>query len=203
MGHNFHIIIVGGGGHAKVVFDALRSMGTTIDFIVDAKYQGDFFGIPRVNEYNPSLNPDAKAVIAIGNNLARQKIAMKCRHEFMKVIDPSALISPMARLGQGVMILHRATVQSSASIGDHVILNTGCQVDHDCVIGNFAHVAPGSVLCGNVSVGEGALIGAGAVITPGIKIGAWSTVGAGAVVVDDVPDNAIVMGIPARSKNKS
>jgi acetyltransferase EpsM len=79
-----------------------------------------------------------------------------------------------------------------------VILNTSCSVDHDCVVEDFAHLAPGVRLAGNVHVGEGALLGVGSCVIPGVRIGRWATVGAGAAVIEDVPDYATVVGVPAR-----
>jgi sugar O-acyltransferase (sialic acid O-acetyltransferase NeuD family) len=193
------IILLGGGGHAKVVYDALNAQGAKVVRVIDSKYPGDFFGIERVADYDSKLLPEAKMIIAIGDNHTRKRLFSSCQHDFFTARHLSAIIAKDVIVGTGSMILHGVIVQTGSQVGDHVILNTGCQVDHDCAIGNFAHIAPGSVLCGNVSVGEGALIGAGAVITPGRKIGAWSTVGAGAVVIHDVPDGATVVGVPAKS----
>ena len=95
------------------------------------------------------------------------------------------------------MILHRAIIQASTSLGNHVIMNTAAQIDHDGRIEDFTHIGPGAILCGNVTIGEGALIGAGAVILPGRRIGKWAIVGAGSMVTKDVEDGAFVIGIPA------
>jgi sugar O-acyltransferase (sialic acid O-acetyltransferase NeuD family) len=195
------IILWGGGGHAKVVYDALRAQAVTVVCVVDQKYPGDFFGIKWRAEYDDKFLPGGKVILSIGDNHTRKRLVGSCRHEFFTARHPSAILAEDALVGIGSMVLHGVIVQTGSRIGEHVILNTGCQVDHDCTIGNFAHVAPGSVLCGNVSVGEGALVGAGAIITPGRKIGAWSIVGAGAVVIQDVPDGATVVGVPAKRLN--
>lgn len=191
------IILIGGGQHARVVFDSLAAQGADVIALFDPKYTGDFFGIPHQGEYDPSFEKDAQAIVAIGDNASRMRIAEKVRHAFGNTVHPSAVLSPYAILGHGNMILHGSIVQSMARIGDHVILNTGAQVDHDCVIGNFVHIAPRAVLCGRVEVGDGTMIGAGATIIPGTKIGAWAMIGAGAVVIRDVPDYAVVVGNPA------
>lgn len=190
------VIIQGGGGHARVVTDCLMAQGKTVVAVVDPK--DSQLEVPRFESYDPAFEPSAVTLIAIGDNRVRKKIVSSLQHAFTNAIHPSSIISPFATIGNGCMILHRSIVQSGARIGDHVILNTASQVDHDCIIHDYAHIAPGAILCGGVTVGEGALIGAGAVITPGKKIGAWATVGAGAVVIDDIPDNVVVVGNPAR-----
>ena len=91
-----------------------------------------------------------------------------------------------------------AIIQSCAKIGKHCIINTGASIDHECQIADFVHISPHSTLCGNVHVGEGSWIGAGSTVIPGVKIGRWAVVGAGAVIIKDVPDKAVVAGVPAK-----
>lgn len=191
------VLLEGAGGHAKVVIDCLYAMGQQIVRIYDPRYQGSLLGIEVVKSYDPDFESDAGFIVAVGNNKHRAEAVKKITHTFTNAIHASVLVSPHARVGVGSMLLHKAIIQSGASIGDHVILNTGSQVDHDCVIGNFVHVGPGAVLCGGVTIGEGSLVGAGAVVLPGKKIGRWATIGAGAVVAKDVPDYTVVAGVPA------
>ena len=192
------IILNGGGGHAKVVLDVLLSHGIIVPAIVDEKFTGDLYGVPRMKEYDPSFEPDACFIIAIGDNAIRKRVVESTKHRFANAIHNSAIISSKVTIGLGNMILHGAIVQAQTKIGNHVIINTGAQVDHDCVVEDYAHIAPGVVLCGSVSVGEGTLVGAGSTVIPGKKIGKWATIGAGAVVVSDIPDFAIAVGNPAR-----
>ncbi len=189
-----NVIIQGGGGHAKVVADCLLAQGKKVLGFVDSKNAGSLLGI---SQYKISAEP-ALHIIAIGDNRIRKKISLELVGDFINAIHPSVIISTFAQIGAGNMILHRAVIQASSSLGNHIIINTGAQIDHDCIINDYVHIAPRGVLCGNVSVGEGALVGAGAIITPGKKIGAWAIVGAGAIVISDVPDFAVVVGNPAR-----
>jgi len=192
------VILQGGGEHARVVLDSLLAQGAHVIALFDPKFSGTLFGVPQRGAYDRSFRADAHAIVAIGDNAIRKKVALDTAHRFATTVHPSVVMSPFAEIGAGSMILHGAIVQAQARIGEHVIVNTGAQVDHDCAIGDFVHLAPGVVLCGTVQVGEGAFIGAGAIIIPGKKIGAWATVGAGAVVRADVPDHAVVVGNPAR-----
>jgi sugar O-acyltransferase (sialic acid O-acetyltransferase NeuD family) len=192
------VILQGGGEHARVVLDCLLTQGADVLGLFDPKYSGTLFSIPQRGSYDPTFRPDARAIVAIGDNAVRKLVAGRTEHAFMNAIHPSVILSSFATMGVGNMILHGVIVQASTRIGNHVIVNTGARVDHDNVIGDFVHIAPGAVLCGTVEVGEGTLIGAGATVLPGKKIGSWAVIGAGAVVVRDVPDRAIVAGNPGR-----
>jgi sugar O-acyltransferase (sialic acid O-acetyltransferase NeuD family) len=192
------MILHGGGEHARVVLDCLLAQGKSVSAVFDPKYSGQLFGVPFLQSYDPDFDPQAKAIVSIGDNKVRKKVAAITKHTFGKAIHHSAIISVFAETGEGSMILHGTIIQAQTKIGKHVIVNTGAQVDHDCVIGDFVHLGPGAILCGTVEVGEGSFVGAGAVVIPGKKIGAWVTIGAGAVVRQDLPDFAVAVGNPAR-----
>jgi sugar O-acyltransferase (sialic acid O-acetyltransferase NeuD family) len=193
------VLLMGGGGHARVVADSLMSSGFTVKGFFDNTGKGNVFNVAWLGDYDPNIHPGLPIVIAIGDNHARKRLSENViKHRFFTVVDASAKCSHLAVIGNGSMVLQGAIVQAASSIGKHVILNTGCQVDHDCSLGNFVHVAPSAVLCGSVQVEDGALIGANAVVIPKTKIGKLAVVGAGTVVTKDVPDYAVVVGSPAR-----
>jgi sugar O-acyltransferase (sialic acid O-acetyltransferase NeuD family) len=193
------VILIGGGGHARVVADCLLAQGIRIKGFFDNRNNGYVLDLPFIGNYNHTLHSEIPIIIAIGDNDARKRLAeMEIRHSFATAIDASAICSTFSKVDEGSMILHGVIIQAGTKIGKHVILNTGCQVDHDCIIGNYAHVAPGSVLCGGVEVGEQTLIGARSVVIPKVKIGSSVTIGAGTVVTKDIPDFAVAVGNPAR-----
>lgn len=192
------VILQGGGEHARVVLDALLSNGTRVVGIFDPKFSGELFGVPQLGKYNLNFESDACAIVAIGDNKERKRVASTTSHAFMSCIHHSAIVSKFASVGKGCMVLHGAILQAGARLGTHVIINTRASVDHDCVIGDFVHVAPGATLCGTVEVGQGTLVGAGATILPGIRIGNWCTIGAGSVVTEDAGDHCTVVGNPAK-----
>lgn len=192
------VILHGGGEHARVVLDCALAHGHRVVSVYDPKYDGDLYGVPQRGEYSPHADQGAYAIVAIGDNALRKKVAEKTQHPFTNAVHPSVILSPFSTIGKGNMLLQGAIVQAQTKIGDHVILNTGSQVDHDCIIEDYVHLAPGVILCGNVHIGEGSFIGAGAIVIPGKKVGAWSIVGAGSVVIDNIPDNVVAVGNPAR-----
>jgi sugar O-acyltransferase (sialic acid O-acetyltransferase NeuD family) len=192
------VILQGGGEHAKVVLDCLQAQGVEVLALFDPKYHDQLFGVAQRGSYDAHFAPEAKAIVAIGDNALRKKVVGFTQHAFTNAIHPSCIVSAHVRIGKGNMILHGVIIQADSKVGDHVIINTGASLDHDCEINNYVHIAPRAVLCGRVKIGEGAMIGAGAVILPGVKIGAWATVGAGAVVTKDVASAVLVKGNPAR-----
>jgi len=191
--------LYGASGHAKVIIDILeRSENKIIGLFDDNENIDDLLGY-KCFIFSKELLLKNKLIISIGDNNTRKNIVKKIgKIKYGKAIDPSALISNRSKIGVGSVVMQGAIIQSNTEIGRHVIINTGATVDHDCKIYNFAHISPNATVCGNVEIGEGAHFGAGAVVIPGIKIGKWSVIGAGAVVIKDIPDNAVVVGNPAR-----
>jgi sugar O-acyltransferase (sialic acid O-acetyltransferase NeuD family) len=194
-------IIIGGGGHSKVIIDALLST----DHIVEAIFDDNpsiqhIFGIQNLGSLESMVAYEKKYqfLIGIGDNLVRKKISEKFKLPYGVCIHKSSICSSTALIQEGTVILHGAIVQPETRIGQHCIINTGSKIDHDCIIGNFVHIAPGAVLCGNVQVGDLTLIGAGAVIINNLSIGKNCIIGAGSVVLNDIPDNSVVVGVPGK-----
>jgi sugar O-acyltransferase (sialic acid O-acetyltransferase NeuD family) len=196
------IVVVGSGGHAKVVIATARAAGLEIAAVVDddpAMWGQRVAGVEIVGPSLPVLDdPGRLAVLAIGGNHARRQRALGARCRFATVVHPAAIVDATVRLGTGTVVFAGAIVQPDTAIGEHVIINTGASIDHDCAIGDFVHVAPGTRLAGNVTLDEGAFLGIGAVAIQGVRVGAWTTIGAGAAIVGDLPANIVAAGVPAR-----
>jgi UDP-perosamine 4-acetyltransferase len=202
------VLILGAGGHGKVVLDILRTAGEhrVVGFIDADRSLADtcVSGVPVLGASNllPKLRGRAKgAVVAIGDNHTRRSCAaMVSEHgfELINAIHPSAVVSPAAKLGRNVVICAGACVCVEVMLGDSVIVNTNAVVDHECDVAEAAHICPGGLLAGRVRVGAGALIGLGAKVIQCRTVGANAIVGAGAVVIEEVPDGATVVGVPAR-----
>lgn len=183
--------LYGASGHAKVIIDILNASGVQIDGLVDDDPAVEQLqGYPVLHAHR-GLSP---FIVSIGANDIRKKVVEKLNTEFEKAIHPSAIVSPLATIDEGTVIMQGAIVQSDAQLGKHCIINTGASIDHECIIGNYVHISPHATLCGNVHVGEGTWIGAGTIVIPGIKIGKWSVVGAGSVVTKDIPDGVLAVG---------
>jgi UDP-perosamine 4-acetyltransferase len=203
------VVVIGGGGHAKVVIDVLQQQGWQVAGYTDpaplagsqicgAPWLGDDDTLERLR-----AEGIAWAIAAFGDNARRSRMAdraLALGFELANAVHPSAQISPHARLGQGVAVMPGVAVNAGSVIGDSTVLNTASSVDHDCTLGRGVHVAPGAHLAGYIVVDDEALIGGGAIIGRGkpIRIGRGAVVGAGAVVIHDVPPATTVAGNPAR-----
>jgi UDP-perosamine 4-acetyltransferase len=206
------IVVIGAGGHGKVVIDLLRTPPLKrrymIEGIIDADESlvGQRVGGAVVLGGAHLLGKlqrkgVAGAVVAIGDNRARLQYLDEVRAARMRcvtVVHPRAIVCPTAVLGEGVCVAAGAVICAEAQVEDAAIINSGAVVDHECRIGRGAHVCPSAALAGRVSVGEGAFVGLGARVIQCLSVGAWAIVGAGAVVVGDVPAETTVVGVPAR-----
>lgn len=204
------IVILGAGGHARVLVEALNRAGTAITgFVVNAAEpaSGVMAGIPCIGDDDTLLarGPAGLMLIngvgTVGDPRPRRAVYEKFRQAgfaFAAVIHPSAIVASDASLGDGVQLMAGCALQPGARIGANTIVNTGAMIDHDAIIGDHVHIAPGACLAGDVTVGASSHIGAGAIVIQGLRIGDGAMVAAGAVVTADVASGAIVMGVPAR-----
>ena len=204
------VVMIGAGGHARVLLDALARSGVAVAGLTDADKakHGKAVGGVKVLGDDQALaqHPPGSTMLvnAMGSTEAmtqRQAVFERLKgsgYRFLTVTHPSAVIAPDAVLEEGAQVMAGAIVQAGARIGPNSILNTGAQVDHDCEVGAHVHLAPGATLSGDVSVGAGSHIGTAAAVVQGVRIGKGCLVAAGAVVIEDVPDGARVAGVPAR-----
>ncbi|AZV45329.1 hypothetical protein BAOM_4751 [Peribacillus asahii] len=196
------IIVIGEGGHSKVIQDIISASGVyTIIAILDDKYtelfEKDGIKIGPISEF--SKLESSEAIIAIGSNHIRKKIVerLECV-TYATLIHPSAIISPSANIAEGTVVMAGSIINADTIIGKHAIINSLAVIEHDNNIRDYAHISPGAILTGNVQVGEGTHIGAGVTIIPGKNVGNWSIIGAGATVVQDIPNDVTAVGIPAK-----
>lgn len=209
------VILLGAGGHAKVVLDLLQALDRQILGVCDPGLAGQ--GIPQwralpvlgddhaVEQYEPDSIELANGTGSLPGNTLRCRLHAQFTRQgyrFATLVHPSAILGSGIELGQGVQIMAGVIVQADTRIGDDAILNTGARIDHDCRVGDHAHVAPGAVLSGDVQVDRGCHIGAGATLLQGIHIGPGAVVGAGTTVLHDLEAGHRLTGQPARTPHR-
>lgn len=195
------IVVVGAGGHARVVVSTLRAAHEPVAAVFDddpTLWDKRLLGVPIRGPVEKLSDFEGQAVIGIGDPHVRKSLVDRLQIHWATVIHPSSFVDPAVPLGEGSVIFAGAVVQPESRIGAHAVVNTSATVDHNCIVEDFAQIAPGANLCGSVSVGTGSFVGANAVVIEKLKVGQWSTVGAGAVVIRDLPDKVVAVGCPAR-----
>lgn len=209
------VIIVGAGGHARVLADALMLRGIEVIGFTDPLVPAGtkILGLPVLGDDESVLlqgSPGLSLVNGLGyhpkDRLKRrceiQRKLMSCGHRFVGVRHPSSIVSPFAHMANDVQILAGAVINACAVLGEGVVVNTGACVEHDVELAPWTFVGPGAVVCGGVHVGEGSLVGAGAVIRQTVRLGPRTTVGAGASVVSNSDGDSTMLGVPARRRDR-
>lgn len=210
------LVIVGAGGHAKVLADLIEAGGRfRVVGATDPSPKGPaarLSGMTILGDDSilPRLKKQGVAHAAVGVGASpRTAPRARLRRTLLELgfqtpalVHPRAVVSPGAVLSPGTQVMAGAIINPGARLGPGCVINTGAIVEHDCELGPDAFVGPGAVLGGEVFLGEGSFIGLGAKVNPGVAVGERAVVGAGAVVVRDVRAGALVTGVPAREKRK-
>jgi len=204
------IIIVGGGGNAKVIASILLKLNTyKIIGYVDFTDKGKLLEIPFLGkddkiDYYLKKNKELSAVIGVGQtkvdrlrfdiflNLKQKKINLPA------IISPRTILNREVNVDEATIIYDNCVINSGTTIGKCVIVNTGSIIEHDCMIGDFVHISPGSVIGGGVSIGENSFIGLGAKVIQSVKICPDCLIGAGSVVLKDCSEPGVYVGVPAK-----
>jgi sugar O-acyltransferase (sialic acid O-acetyltransferase NeuD family) len=201
------IIVVGSGGHGKVLIYTLKALGLPIHGAVDSRFTGEIGGVHVLGNDSWLLaqSPDDFTLVNGIGSISFPEVRKKIfetykdrKFKFMTVVHPSAIVDPSAHISEGSQVLAGAIIQPHVKIDVDVIINTGSIIEHDCVIGPHCHIAPGCVLSGAVQVGNTCHIGTGATIIQGINIGDGCLIAAGAVVTQNVLNKLRVAGVPAK-----
>lgn len=208
-----NFVFWGGTGQAKVMRSLIQDLGHDVCAVIDdtPDLLSPFSGVPIFRGRNElekmfmevPATRSASYIITIGNPhaIARVELSSILASRGLKpynAIHPSAIIRSNAQLGTSLQIHPFALVETDVIIGNHCIINSRATVEHECVLAQGVEIGPSATVCGRVSIEENSWIGAGATILPRVKIGKNVIVGAGAVVTDDIQDNEIHVGVPAK-----
>ena len=194
------VIVLGAGGHAKVVIETLSQAGHQIIGVVAPDYPaGNQFCGYKVLGGDDAISTYSAGSIVLANGIGvlpgqhqRWRIAALLREQgysFVTIVHPSAIVANDVILAEGVQVMAGAIIQPGSRIGQDTIINTGARIDHDCSIAANCHVAPGVVCSGGVALGEGGYLGTGAVLIQNVCVGEHSVVAAGSVIYKDVSAN--------------
>jgi sugar O-acyltransferase (sialic acid O-acetyltransferase NeuD family) len=203
------IVVIGGGGHAKVLISVLKGTPWDVVGYTDPQDRGPLLGVPHLGD-DPilaellSTRGIQHAIIGLGKiDVSSTRMRLQGQIEslgyaFPVVVSPQAVVNESVQLGSGTVALDGVVITSGTVAGRCCILNTNSTIEHDCRLGDNVHVASGATVSGGVTVGDDSLIGAGATIVQSVTIGHGCLIGAGAVVVTDITEPGTYVGVPAR-----
>lgn len=201
------IIVIGGGGHAKVVISILKKIREyNIIGYTDINNRGKILGVSHYGNDEKLLNIEHKPFLALGiglirNFAIRKKIVDKFIEKefvFEAIISPNATINEEVNLDNGTVVMDGVVINSGTTIGKYSIVNTNSSIDHDCKIGDFVHIAPGVTVSGGVVIGNMNLIGIASTILQSIIIGDFNIIGAGSVINENIPSGVVAFGNPCK-----
>lgn len=200
-----NVILIGAGGHAKVIADmVLKSGDHLIGFLDDDTEKTEVMGCPVLGPIGAwrEFTGEAMFLLALGSSSLREKLAGQMKVRWYTAIHPAAQIGADVVIGEGTTVMANAVLNPGARIGRHCIVNTAAVVEHDNQIGDYVHISVGARLGGTVQIGKGSWVGIGAVIKNNVSVCGGCMVGAGAVVVKDLAAPGVYVGIPARKVKK-
>lgn len=194
------IIVIGAGGHGRVIADIITLVGDKVIGFLDDKEPNHLSEIPYLGTCKDILKyqKDAWFIIGIGDNHTRKELMEAYQVNWYTAIHPSAVIAHDVSIGAGSAVMANAVINTASTIGNGVIINTAATVDHDCTISDYVHISPGVHLGGTVRIGTETWIGIGAIVSNNIDICGECIVGAGAVVIQNIGVSGIYAGVPAK-----
>lgn len=198
------VIIIGTGGHAKVVADIVSLSGDKVEgYLDDIHPEGVFLDRPILGTTTDYVKfTQCEFIVAIGNSSVREKIVLGMPDAvWYTAIHPAATISSVGTtIGEGTVVCANAVINPCATVGKHCIINTAACVEHDNTICEYVHISVGTKLAGHVIVGKHTWVGIGATVSNDISVCDHCLIGAGAVVVHNIDSPGTYIGVPAYKK---
>lgn len=204
MKNNKKLIIIGGGGHGKVIADIAKKMGLWNQMCFTDKDESivTLLGLNKIDSEDIEAHiDDSDFIVAVGDNNTRQKIQKDLEAKganLVVLVHPRAVIGEDVVLGAGTVVMAGAVINPGVNISKGCIINTGAIIEHDCIIQDYVHISPGVSLGGTVTVGENTWVGIGSAVRNNVNIAGDCVIGAGAVVVKDITESGVYVGVPAR-----
>lgn len=198
------LVLIGAGGHGKVVADIAAASGWQNIVFLDRSYperreNGAWPIVGGLSDAQSLRAAGASLFLSIGNNATRARLWAELEiDESPILIDPDASVSDHAEIGAGTLVVRCAAVNTAARLGRGVIVNTGATIDHDCDVADFVHISPGANLSGAVTVGARSWVGVGSAVRESITIGSDVRIGANAAVVKNISNGLTVVSTSAR-----
>lgn len=198
------VIVIGAGGHGRVIGDIVTLSGDVLLGYIDDKDVSQLPSIKLLGNLDTAMSYKDKAsfIVGIGNNQTRKEIMEKFDVAWYTAIHPSAVIGSEVIIEEGSAILANAVINTGSKLGKGVIINTAATVDHDNILEDYVHISPGAHLGGAVTIGSESWIGIGASVINNIDICEKCTIGAGAVVIRSLENKGVFVGLPAKQITK-
>ena len=209
-----NIVIIGSGGHAKVIIDIVEKEGKyNIVGLLDKNCNnrktlgyyiiGNEESLPHIIEKHNISG----GIVAIGDNFIRSKIVENVkeiypRFKFVVAIHPESILAKDVSIGEGTVVMASSIINPSCTIGNHCIINTSSSIDHDSIMEDYSSIAPGATTGGNVQIGRFSSISIGVTVIHNVHIGKHSVIGAGSTVLKNIGSFKIAYGLPAREIRK-
>ena len=207
MSEHSRLIIIGAGGHGKVLADIAYQMNKwqEICFLDDAMNGQMVLGFPVIGKSQDieKYQKNSDFIIGIGDNKTRAKIFYQLKLldiSIATLVHPKTVIGLDVEISEGTVIMPGAVVNTSTKIGRGVIINTSASVDHDCMIGDFVHLSPGVHVAGTISIGERTWLGIGSSVINNVSIGEDIIVGANGTVIKPLEDKGVYIGSPVKRR---
>lgn len=186
-------ILIGAGGHSKVLNDILTLNDEFIDYVCDRKISTVYTNFEKIEEEEiKKFDKNSVSIINGIGMLPGQNKRIEIYKKFTSIgftfetlIHKNSIISESAIISDGVQVLAGAIIGPNSFVGSNSIVNTKASIDHDCNIGSSVHIAPGAIICGDVEIGDNTFVGAGSIIVNGSKINSNSIIKAGELVYNN------------------